>query len=137
LEEREELYILDKGGQIVYYFNTSQTELDENEHSRLLTASYLTGVLQFARKASGDFISTFELGKLNIMLKLGGGLPLYYVFIVGKKVKLNQKKADKLLSQIIEAFEAVYTIERLNEWNGDIYAFDDFTPTVKRILKVK
>ncbi len=135
MEKRQEIYVLDKGGQMVYYFNATK-RVDDEEQSQLLTASYLTGILQFAKAASGDIISTFELGKLNIMLKQGN-LPLYYVFIAGKKTKLKEKKIDKLLTQIIHEFESTHTIEQLNDWDGNLYAFDDFTPAIKKILKVK
>jgi hypothetical protein len=136
MSKRRELYILDKGGQIVYYFNSSSNDSSE-EQSMLLTASYLTGVLQFARRASGDFISTFELGTLRIMLRLGKKLPLYYVFIAGKETKMKEKKIDKVLSDIIIAFEDLVTPDQLDSWSGNIYQFEDFTPTVKRILKVR
>lgn len=134
--KRRELYILDKGGQIVFYYNTTKTD-EEGEQSMLLTASYLTGVLQFARRASGDFISTFELGTLRIMLRIGKNIPLYYVFIAGKETKMKEKKIDQVLTSIIEAFENHITNEQLESWNGNIYAFEDFTPKVKKILKVR
>lgn len=135
MEKRQEIYILDKGGQMVFYFNATE-KAENEEQSKLLTASYLTGILQFAKAASGDIISTFELGKLNIMLK-AGNLPLFYVFIAGKKTKLKEKKIDKMLTQIINDFESTHTIEQINNWDGNLYAFDDFTPKIKKILKVK
>ncbi|MHA1673273.1 MAG: hypothetical protein ACTSYI_06570 [Promethearchaeota archaeon] len=135
MKKRRELYILDKGGQIIFYFNSIKT--DDEDQSMLLTASYLTGVLQFARRASGDFISTFELGTLRIMLKLGKALPLYYVFIAGKDTKMKEKQIDQVLTSIIEAFEGHVSPEQVKTWDGNIYAFDDFTPAVKKILKVR
>ncbi|MHA1520332.1 MAG: hypothetical protein ACTSRK_09125 [Promethearchaeota archaeon] len=135
MKKRRELYILDKGGQILYYFNSVKT--DDEDQSMLLTASYLTGVLQFARRASGDFISTFELGTLRIMLKLGKIHPLYYVFIAGKDTKMKEKKIDQVLASIIEAFEGHVSPEQVKKWDGNIYAFEDFTPKVKKILKVR
>lgn len=135
MSKRRELYILDKGGQIIFYFSTKSDSSEDQ--SMLLTASYLTGVLQFARRASGDFISTFELGTLRIMLRLGKNLPLYYVLIAGKDTKIKEKQIDQMLSAIIEAFEGYCSKEMLDSWNGNLYAFDDFTPKVKKILKVK
>ena len=136
MSKRQELYILDRGGQILFYFCTTKAENKEDQ-SMLLTASYLTGVLQFARMASGDFISTFELGKLRIMLRIGKKMPLYYVFIAGKETKLKEKKIDQILTAIIDAFEKFITPETMKNWSGNIYEFEEFTPIVKKILKVK
>ncbi|MHA1795361.1 MAG: hypothetical protein ACTSUK_04560 [Promethearchaeota archaeon] len=135
MSKRRELYVLDKGGQILYYFSTKYDS--KEDQSMLLTASYLTGVLQFARRASGDFISTFELGTLRIMLRVGKNLPLYYVLIAGKETKIKEKQIDQMLTAIIEAFEEICTLEKLNNWSGNIYEFEEFTPKVKKILKVK
>ena len=80
----------------------------------------LTGVLQFARRASGDFISTFELGTLRIMLRLGKALPLYYVFIAGKDTNMKEKQIDQVLASIIEGFEGHITLEQVKTWDGNI-----------------
>ena len=134
--KRQELYILDKGGQMVFYFNPT-LDSDDEDNSQLLTASYLTGILQFAKASSGNLISSFELGKIKIMLKVGIKLPLYYVYIVAKEIRLKEKKTDQILSQIITEFEDLVTSEELESWTGDLTAFDNFIPNVKKILKVK
>ena len=133
-QRRREIYILDQGGQMVHYFSPSQ---NEDDNSKLLTASYLTGILSFAKAASGNLISSFELGKIKIMLKVGIKLPLFYVFIVGNDVKIKEKKTDQILTQIIADFEEMVSLEELNDWTGDLTAFDQFIPTIKKILKVK
>ena len=133
-QRRKEIYILDQGGQMVHYFSPSQ---NEDDNSKLLTASYLTGILSFAKAASGNLISSFELGKIKIMLKVGIKLPLFYVFIVGNDVKIKEKKTDQILTQIIADFEEMVSLEELNDWTGDLTAFDQFIPTIKKILKVK
>ncbi|MHA1744551.1 MAG: hypothetical protein ACTSWW_01040 [Promethearchaeota archaeon] len=133
-QRRKEIYILDQGGQMVHYFSPSQ---NEDDNSKLLTASYLTGILSFAKAASGNLISSFELGKIKIMLKVGIKLPLFYVFIVGNDTKLKEKKIDQILTQIIADFEEMISLEELKDWTGDLTAFDQFIPTIKKILKVK
>jgi hypothetical protein len=133
-QRRREIYILDQGGQMVHYFSPSQ---DEDDNSKLLTASYLTGILSFAKAASGNLISSFELGKIKIMLKVGIKLPLFYVFIMGNDVKIKEKKTDQILTQIITEFEEMVSLEDLNSWTGDLTAFDQFIPKIKKILKIK
>jgi hypothetical protein len=129
------MYLLQPSGEMIFYLNAGD---DENEsQSKLLTASYLTGILQFAKAASGELISNFELGKLDIWLKVGKELPLYYVYIVGKKVKIKNKKIEKHLNRIIEEFESRYTKEEVSTWDGDLNAFDDFLPAAKKILGIK
>ena len=132
---RQELYIMDKGGQLLFYFSNLQGKTAEDEHNKLLTASYLTGVLQFAKAASGNLISSFEMGKSNIFLKKGAIIELFYVLIAEKKVKLNEKKADKILTTIVEEFEHCYTPDEISNWDGDLDACIDFTPNVKKILR--
>ena len=132
---KQELYIMDKGGQMIFYFSNAKEKLAEDEHNKLLTASYLTGVLQFAKAASGNLISSFEMGKSNIFLKKGTIIELFYVLIAEKKVKMNEKKADKILNAIVEEFEHCYTPDEISNWNGDLDACIEFTPNVKKILK--
>ena len=128
---------MDKGGQMLFYFNATPSHSDEENNSKLLTASYLTGILAFAKATSGNLISSFEMGKIKIMLKAGTKLSLYYVFIVGKDVKIKEKKTDQILTQIVTEFEDMISAEELDNWTGDVTAFDKFTPNVKKILKVK
>lgn len=132
---KQELYIMDKGGQMLFYFSNLQGKSGEDDQNKLLTASYLTGVLQFAKAASGNLISSFEMGKSDIFLKKGAKIELYYVLIAEKKVKMKEKKADKILAIIVEEFENCYTPDDISNWDGDLDACIDFTPTVKKILK--
>ena len=132
---KQELYILDRGGQMVFYYSNLQGKLAEDEQNKLLTASYLTGVLQFAKAASGNLISSFEMGKSDIFLKKGEKIELFYVLIAEKKVKMNEKKAEKILIAIVEEFEQCYTPDDISNWDGDLDACIEFTPTIKKILK--
>ncbi|RLI61177.1 MAG: hypothetical protein DRO88_13365 [Promethearchaeia archaeon] len=132
---KQELYIMDKGGQMLFYYSNIQGNSLDDEQNKLLTASYLTGVLQFAKAASGNLISSFEMGKSNIFLKKGNRIELFYVYIADKKVKLNEKKADKTLSVIVEEFEKCYTPDDIASWDGDLDACIDFTPIVKKFIK--
>jgi len=132
---KQELYILDRGGQMVFYFSNSKDQNGEDDQNKLLTASYLTGVLQFAKAASGNLISSFEMGKSDIFLKKGEIIELFYVLIAEKKVKMNEKKAEKILPLIIEEFERCYTPDDIAKWDGDLDACIEFTPTIKKILR--
>ena len=132
---KQELYILDYGGQMVFYFSNSKEKTDEDDQNKLLTASYLTGVLQFAKAASGNLISSFEMEKSDIFLKKGIKIDLYYVLIAEKKAKMNDKKAEKILIEIVEEFEHCYTPDDISNWDGDLDACIEFTPTIKKILR--
>ena len=120
---------------MIFYFSNAKEKFDDEDQNKLLTASYLTGVLQFAKAASGNLISSFEMGKSDIFLKKGNAIELFYVLIAEKKVKMNEKKADKNLSLIVEEFEHCYTPDDISNWDGDLDACIDFTPNVKKILK--
>ena len=126
---------MDKGGQLLFFYSNLQGKTTEDDQNRLLTASYLTGVLQFAKAASGNLISSFEMGKSDIFLKKGNMIELFYVLIAEKKVKMNEKKADKILTLIVEEFENCFTPEDISNWDGDLDACIEFTPIIKKILK--
>ena len=132
---KQELYILDRGGQMIFYFSNAKDKDSDDDQSKLLTASYLTGVLQFAKAVSGNLISSFEMGKSDIFLKKGEKIDLFYVLIAEKKVKMNEKKADKSLTVIVEEFEHCYTLDDISNWDGDLDACIEFTPFVKKFLK--
>ena len=133
MEHRKEFYILAKSGEMVFNIQAGKST-DEQDNSRLLTASYLTGVLQFAQAVSNDIISNFEMGKLDIFLKIGHDFPLYYVYIIGKKVKLKRKNIERNLNKIIMEFEKQYSLEDITGWDGNLNAFEEFIPKAKKIL---
>ena len=120
---------------MLFYFSNAKVKSADEEQSKLLTASYLTGVLQFAKAASGNLISSFEMGKANIFLKKGSILEIFFVLIAEKKVKMNEKKADKILTTIVEEFEQCYTPDDISKWDGDLDFCIDFTPNVRKFLK--
>ncbi|MHA1584174.1 MAG: hypothetical protein ACTSVU_06060 [Promethearchaeota archaeon] len=135
MPDRKELYILDKGGQMLFHYSTKVVISENEDNSKFLTASYISGILKFAEAASGNIISNFEMGKLTIWLKKGENLPLYYIFIVGKEKSIKEKKINKYINQIVKDFEELYTLEEINSWDGSTDYFD-FTGNVKKILKI-
>ncbi len=135
MRTRQEFYIIARSGEMVYYINASPTSEDESS-SKLLTASYLTGILQFAKSISGEIISNFELGNLDIWLRVSNDYQLYYVYIIGKDIKLKKKKIEKYLNKIIEEFEKRYSKDEIDNWDGNLNAFDDFSPIAKKVLKI-
>ncbi len=134
LEDRQEFLILDQGGQIVYYQNASG-EINEQNNQLISAASFLTAILQFAKAATkGSIISSFELGKSRIFLKVGDSIPLYYVFIVGKKISIKPKKVNARLKSVSEAFENCFSKYDIQEWDGSTDYFSSFRDTAKSIL---
>lgn len=135
LENQQEILILDQGGQIVYYQN-DQGSVNEQDNQLITTASYLTAILQFAKVATkGAIISSFEMGKARIYLKVGESIPLYYVFIVGKKVNLREKKVNSRLEQVAKEFENRYSVFDIQEWDGSTDYFSNFREAIKKVLK--
>ena len=135
MEDRQEILILDKGGVIVYHQNNDGA-LNEQDGHLIVTASYLTAILQFAQAAtSGSIISSFEMGKSKVFLKVGDSIPLYYVFIIGSKVSLKEKKIQSRLEHLQKEFENRYSLYDLEDWDGSTNYFASFQNSIKSILR--
>ncbi len=135
MDYRIELFILNQAGEIIFFFSNQGESSKREEQTRFLTASYLTSILKFAKATSGNIISTFEMGKININLRLGISLSLIFVMLLDKRIRVSEKQIDKILGDLITEFEKSYNQEQLAKWNGNLEAFDDFIPLAKRILK--
>jgi hypothetical protein len=136
MAKKEELFIINDGGQILHHVARTNENNEDQDQKKMLTASYLTAILQFAKAAShGQMISTFELGKSKIFIKSGQKIPLYFILIVDKKAKIKDKKVDKAVSLIVEGFEGKFSKEEIDSWDGDVDAFKSCSDFIKQILK--
>lgn len=135
MDYRIELSILNQAGEIIFFYSNQKESSKREEQARFLTASYLTSILKFAKATSGNIISTFEMGKINIDLRLGISLPLIFVMLVDKRIRMNEKQIEKILTELITEFEKLHNQEQLACWNGNLETFNDFTPFAKRLLK--
>jgi hypothetical protein len=136
MAKREEIYILNEGGETLFYYSTIEGESSDVDKKQFLTASYLTAVLQFTKAAAkGNIIRHFEMGKVYVGLKTGNKLPLTYVYVAEKKRMVNEKRLDKILDQVIEGFESKFDLEKIRSWDGDTEAFDEYKGEIKRILR--
>ena len=136
MARREEIYILNEGGETLFYYSSIDGESGESDQKQFLTASYLAAVIQFSKAAAkGNIIRHFEMGKVYVGLKPGIQHPLTYVYVAEKKRLVNEKRLDKILEQVIRGFEGRYPLQEVSNWNGDTEAFDAYKTDVKRILR--
>ncbi len=133
----ENFFILDDGGKILFNFDFTNAKLANIDERSILTASHLSAVLQFAEFSSnGQNISAFEMEKSKLFLRMGVKIPVIYVILVHKHVKINEKKIKKQLFLIANEFECQFSIYDLMVWDGRCDFFKDFIYPFTKIMKI-
>ncbi|MHA1646567.1 MAG: hypothetical protein ACTSVL_03250 [Promethearchaeota archaeon] len=134
IEKQQFVYILDKGGQIVFYADAEN--LQNPQDDALLTASYLTALLQFTKAITNEeMMNFFEMGKLKVFVKHSSLIPVFYVYLVGKKLKISEKKVNDRLNKLAKEFESRFSIYDLQEWDGSTDFFSAFIKPFKKIFR--
>jgi hypothetical protein len=130
-----EIYIINNAGNILFYYsrdNPSSTTEKFTEEKHLLIASFLTGVLQFAKVLHNDKISNFEMGERRVVIIPSMNTNAYYVAISEKTEKRKNKDLETELLRIRKLFEEKYGSNAITNWDGNIDAFTSFKNVLER-----
>ncbi len=132
-KEKKEFLAL-KDGQIMYYYSTEGAMDDKVMQNRLLTAGYLTAIINIVENSSrGNIISSMEMGNKHIFLQKGHFLPIIFVFVIHTS-KVKEKREQKKFDATVGQFEEMFTIESVKTWNGSVRAFEKFNSLVKDLF---
>ncbi|MHA1730065.1 MAG: hypothetical protein ACTSWY_15260 [Promethearchaeota archaeon] len=121
-----DIYILNVAGNVLFYYTDDETKKNEagSPQDPNMVASFLTGILQFAKAVHNDEISNFEMGKSTIVITSS---PLVHYIIISEKKEMKKiSDLESKLARIRNLFENRYKDEEIKNWTGDLDYFLDF-----------
>jgi hypothetical protein len=119
----QDLWIFSKDGRpLVEVFHNSEVD------SALLGA-FLSAIESFSMEVTGADIRSFTFGDNKFILTSCLKGNIYLVSRSGIKVKT--KKVRKVFEIITEFFEELYTINDIDNWDGDLSFFNRFKDRIE------
>ncbi len=119
----QDLWIFSRDGiPIVEIFHN--TEVDS-----ALLGAFLSAIESFSREVTGTDIRSLSFGDNKFVLTscLKGN-----VYLVSRcDIKVKTKKVMKVFKIITEFFEELYTINHIENWDGDLSLFDRFKDRIE------
>ncbi len=129
MAKREEIYVLNEGGETLFYYSTLNEGAGETDQKQFLTASYLTAVIQFAKAAAkGNIIRHFEMGKVYKLIS-----KKFFNCCIFENL-LFRKFGEKKLLKNIHEHQLKKCVLKFNELQGQIKKCRPETPDKKIIL---
>jgi hypothetical protein len=130
-----EIYIINNAGNILFYYSRdtpSSTDQSTSDEKHLLVASFLTGILQFAKVLHNDKISNFEMGERRVVIIPSINTITYYVTISEKTEKRKNKELETELFRIRKQFEEKFGSNAITNWDGNTETFKSFRNVLER-----
>ena len=119
----KDLWIFSRDGiPIVEVFNNSKVD-------SLLLGAFLSALESFSLEVTGADIRSFSFGDNKFILTsfLKGN-----IYLVSRcDIKVKTKKVMKVFEIITEFFEESYTINDIENWDGDLSLFDRFKDRIE------
>jgi hypothetical protein len=96
-----------------------------------LFGGLMTALRSFSQSISGEGLSSFDYAGRRFIIIIKKSL----LFIATADENIKTKKINQELNNIIKKFFSLYTIEFLNNWNGNITKFRDFKKEIDNSLE--
>lgn len=96
-----------------------------------LFGALMSALESFAKHVSSEGLSNFELSEKRFSIKKKHNL----IFAANYSKKEKEKKANRQLDYIIDAFFNKYPVDVLKNWDGDVSPFSDFEDEIKDTFK--
>ncbi len=125
----EDLWILLKTGAVVFHYrsSSSSSSVDPN-----IMGAILSAVDTYSEQLSEGGVSSFQfVSKRLTFLKTHN-----MMFVASSQIKTKPKKVTQFLNDISDDFFNIYTVESLENWEGDVDFFDEFNKDLKIKFKI-
>jgi hypothetical protein len=119
----QDLWIFSRDGiPIVEIFHNSKVD-------SILLGAFLSAIESFSKEVTGVDIRSFSFGNSKFILTSSLKRNIFLVSRTGIKVKT--KKVMKIFKIITDFFEELYTINDIENWDGDLSLFDRFKDRIE------
>ena len=125
----EDLFVLLKTGAVVFHYSSSS---HENQQDPNIMGALLSAVDTYSEQLSDGGVSSFQfVSKRLTFLKTHN-----MMFVASTQIKTKPKKVTQFLNDISDDFFNLYTVESLENWEGDVDFFDEFNKDLKAKFKI-
>ncbi len=124
----EELWIFSRDGiPLVEIFKDSKID-------NVLIGGFLSAMKTFAQEMSGKILNSLTIGAYNFYIAPSLKEHIFLVCKYDSKVK--QKKIQKVMEIIMKFFEDMFSINDIENWDGDVSYFDKFKDKLELYFEV-
>lgn len=126
----EDLFVLLKTGAVIFHYSSSS---HENQQDPNIMGAILSAVDTYSEQFSEGGISSFQfVNKRLTFLRTHNAM----MFVASTQIKTKPKKVIQFLNDISDDFFNLYTIESLDNWEGDVDFFKEFNKDLKIKFKI-
>jgi hypothetical protein len=125
----QDLWILLKTGAVIFHYSSSS---HENKQDPNIMGAILSAVDTYSEQLSEGGVSSFQfVNKRLTFLKTHN-----MMFVVSTQTKTKPKKIQQFLNDTSDDFFNLYTVDALENWEGDFDFFDEFNKELKTKFKL-
>ena len=123
----EDLYVLIETGAVIFHYSSSERTQDPT-----IMGAILSAVDTYSTQLSEQGVSSFQfVNKRLTFLKIHN-----MMFVASTQTKTKPKKITQFLNDISDDFFNLYTVESLENWEGDVNFFAEFNEDLKTKFKM-
>jgi hypothetical protein len=116
-----DLWILYKEGMVIYH-RVYYEKMDSD-----LLGGFISALNSFATTFDHDGLSNFTMGEKQFVMAKNQQL----IFVLNCDVKIKMKDAKNELNMIMKRFFQTYSLDIINNWNGDKSTFRGFERNIE------
>ena len=123
-----DLWILLNTGAVIFHYSSST---DEKKQDPNIMGAILSALDSYSKQLSDHGVSSFQfVNKRLTFLKTHN-----MMFVASSQTKTKQKKIHQFLNQMSDDFFELYTVESLENWEGDVEFFSEFNKELEELFK--
>ena len=125
----EDLWILLRTGAVIFHYSSKSYEKKQDPN---IMGAILSAVDTYSEQLSEGGISSFQF----VNKKLTFFKTHNMMFVASIRTKAKSKKVIQFLNDISDDFFNLYTVEALENWEGDVDFFQEFNNDLKTKFKI-
>lgn len=124
----EELWIFSRDGiPLIEIFKESKID-------NIIIGGFLSAMKTFAKEVSGNSLNSLTIGSHSFYI--ASSLEDHILLVCKYNSKVKQKKIQKVMEIIIKFFEDMFSINDIENWDGNISYFDKFKDKLELYFEV-
>ena len=115
----EEIWIFTRDGIPIAEFGSKKNFKQE------MVGGFLSAIKTYCQEVSGSELKSFSMGDFKFMCV--SALKNSIIICCKSAMSVKEKNIQKMIKVITKMFNEMFSVEELENWNGDISLFDDFS----------
>ena len=124
----EELWIFSRDGVPIADF------CKQGQVQNAIIGSFISAIKSFGSQLSGKELKAFSMGDFKFTCR--SAVKDSLIVCCRSHLNIKDKKINKLIAKITDIFEGMYSVEDIQNWNGDLSFFDKFRKELNLYVKL-